>query len=132
MLANQRFDNTTSQCVIADREMLQREFSSIPTDAQIEKYLRSQHADIGDKYQEVIKASAKRYVDDIFRKLREHEYDPDLMRLWVTGGGACLVRNFGTFDKEQVIILNDIQANARGYEKLALRELEGRRGARAQ
>lgn len=122
----------TYQCVIAAREMLQREFSSIPTDAQIEKYLRSLHADIGEKYQEVIKASATRYVSVIFRKLREHDYDPALMRLWVTGGGACLVRNFGTFDKERVIILNDIQANARGYEKLALHELEGRRGNHAQ
>ena len=122
----------TYQCVIAAREMLQREFSSIHTDAQIEKYLRSLHADIGEKYQEVIKAAATRYVGVIFRKLREHEYDPALMRLWVTGGGACLVRNFGTFDKDRVIILNDIQANARGYEKLALRELEGRRGTHAQ
>ena len=107
--------------------MLQREFSNLPTDTQIEKYLRFLHADIGPKYQEVIKATARRYVADIFRRLREHGYDPDLMRLWVTGGGACLVKNFGEYPPDRVIILNDIHANARGYENMAKAKLEARR-----
>ena len=117
----------TYQCVIAAREMLQREFSVLPTDAQIEKYLRFLRADIGPKYQEVIKAAAKRYVAEIFRRLREHDYDPNLMRLWVTGGGACLVKNFGEYAPDRVIILNDIHANARGYEDMAKATLEGRK-----
>ena len=126
-MANQRFDKLTSQCIIAVREMLQREFSNLPTDTQIEKYLRFLHADIGAKYQEVIKATARRYVADIFRRLREHGYDPDLMRLWVTGGGGCLVKNFGEYPPDRVIILNDIHANARGYENMAKAKLEARR-----
>ena len=121
----------TYQCIIAAREMLQREFSTLPTDAQIEKYLRTLHADLGEKYLDVINATAKRYVSEIFRRLREHEYDPDLMRLWITGGGCCLVRNFGEYNPERVIFLNDIQANARGYEAMARATLEGRRQADA-
>ena len=116
----------TYQCIIAAREMLQREFSVLPTDAQIEKYLRFLHADIGPRYQEVIRAAAKQYVTEIFRRLREHEYDPNLMRLWVTGGGACLVKNFGDYAPDRVIILNDIHANARGYEDMAKASLEGK------
>ena len=117
----------TYQCILAIREMLQREFSSLPADMQIERYLRSLHSDMSEKYQEVIKAAAKRYVADIFRRLREHEYDPDLMRLWVTGGGACLVKNFGEYEPDRVIIMNDIHANAKGYEAMAKATLEGRR-----
>ena len=116
----------TYQCIVAARELLQREFSVLPTDAQIEKYLRFLHADIGEKYQAVISTAAKRYVAGIFRRLREHDYDPNLMRLWVTGGGACLVKNFGNHPPDRVIILNDIHANARGYEDMAKAALEKR------
>ena len=109
----------TYQCVIRAREMLQRKFGSLPTDAQIEKYLRSMNADIGEKYKAVIQ--------EIFRRLREHEYDPDLMRLWVIGGGGCLVKNFGVYDADRVIFIEDLRANAKGYERMARRTLEKRR-----
>ena len=116
----------TYQCIIAVREMLQREFSTLPTDAQIERYLRSLQADMGERYQKVIGSTAKEYVAEIFRRLREHNYDPALMRLWVTGGGSCLVRNFGEYNPSRVTILSDIHANARGYEAMAKLALERR------
>ena len=116
----------TYQCIIAVREMLQREFSTLPTDAQIERYLRSLQADMGERYQKIIGSTAKEYVAEIFRRLREHNYDPALMRLWVTGGGSCLVRNFGEYNPSRVTILSDIHANARGYEAMAKLALERR------
>ena len=93
-------------------------------DPQIEKYMCSLHSDMGEKYKTIIADAAKQYVAELFRRLREREYDPDLMRLWVTGGGACLVKNFGEFKPDRVIILNDIHANAGGYEALAKARLE--------
>ena len=41
------------------------------------------------------------------------------MRLWIVGGGGCLVRNFGTYDASRVTILDDLCATAKGYEYLA-------------
>ena len=117
----------TYQCVIRAREMLQRKFGSLPTDAQIEKYLRSMNADIGEKYKAVIQETARQYVAEIFRRLREHEYNPDLMRLWVIGGGGCLVKNFGVYEADRVIFIEDLRANAKGYERMARRALEKRR-----
>ena len=122
----------TYQCIIAVREMLQREFSTLPTDVQVERYLRGLQVDIGERYQKVIGATVRQYVAEIFRRLREHEYDPDLMRLWVTGGGGCLVRNFGEYNLSRVTILNDIHANARGYEAMAKLELERRQKTNEQ
>ncbi len=61
----------------------------------------------------------------IFRRLREHEYDPELMRLYVVGGGSCMVKNFGQFDAGRVTINDDICATARGYEYLT--QLKARR-----
>ena len=47
----------------------------------------------------IITDTAAEYVSGIFRRLREHEYDPRLMRLYVVGGGGCLIRNFGNYDE---------------------------------
>jgi len=44
----------------------------------------------------------------------------------VVGGGGCLIRNFGTYDKARVTILDDICATAKGYEYLAQMTLKRR------
>ena len=54
----------------------------------------------------------------------EHEYDPKTMRLWIVGGGGCLIRNFGQYDPSRVTIIGDIHASAKGYEYLAERRLQ--------
>ena len=62
----------------------------------------------------------------IFCRLREHEYDPELMKLYVVGGGGCLIKNFGKFETGRVVINEDICATAKGYEYLA--SLRARKG----
>ena len=51
------------------------------------------------------------------------------MQLYVAGGGGCLIRNFGSYDKKRVTINNDICATAKGYEYLAEYYLKKRDGA---
>lgn len=41
------------------------------------------------------------------------------MRLYVVGGGSCILKNFGNYDKDRVITNDDICATAKGYELLA-------------
>jgi len=72
----------------------------------------------------VLKATATDYVDEIFHRLKDHEYNPDLMQLYVVGGGGCLIRNFGSYDKSRVTINEDISATAKGYEYLSERYLK--------
>ena len=114
----------TNQCMLNIREQLMRKFGSIPDDAIIESVLRYGTADIAQKYLEVIKAAATEYVAGIFRKLREHEYNPDLMKLYVVGGGGCMIKNFGQYDPKRVIIKDDICATAKGYEYMAKQKLQ--------
>jgi len=45
------------------------------------------------------------------------------MRLYVVGGGGCLVKNFGNYEKNRVTIVDDICATAKGYEYLAYTSL---------
>lgn len=109
----------THQCMLAVRESVLRQFGKTLDDATIERVLRRGTADIGERYLTAIRETASEYVAGIFRRLREHEYDPELMRLHVVGGGSCLVRNFGEYETGRVSFNDDICATAKGYELLA-------------
>ena len=113
----------THQCMLAVRESVLRQFGKVLDDATIERVLRHGKADIVDRYLTAIRETAAEYVSGIFRRLREHEYDPELMKLHVVGGGSCLVKNFGDYEKSRVIFNDDICATAKGYELLAERRM---------
>ena len=116
----------THQCMLSVRENVMRTHHAAVDDAIINRVLRFGTADIREDYLATIRETAAEYVGGIFRILREHEYDPALMRLHVLGGGGCLVRNFGAYDAGRVTIYEDICATAKGYEFLCEQAL--RRG----
>ena len=61
------------------------------------------------------------------RRLREHGYDANTMKLYITGGGGCLVKHFGK-PGSRVIFVDDICAAAKGYELLAELQLGANAG----
>ena len=107
------------QCMIAVREKLMQKFGTTVDDGVIEDVLRYGKVDIGTKYLTAIQECAREYAGGIMKRLREHEYNPDLMRLYVLGGGNCLIRNFVMYDPARVTVNSDINATAKGYERLA-------------
>ena len=109
----------THQCTLLIRERLMQKFHVTIEDAVIEEILRTGTADIGKQYLDVVVEAAKEYTEGILRRLREHEYHPDLMKLYIVGGGGCLVKNFADYDADRVIINEDICATAKGYEYMA-------------
>ena len=119
----------THQCMLAVRESVMRTHHATVDDSIINRVLRFGTADIQEDYLSTIRGTAAGYVREIFRILREHEYNPALMHLHVLGGGSCLVRNFGEYDADRVSIWDDICATAKGYEYLCEQAL--RRGMRA-
>ena len=109
----------TNQCMLAVRENLMKQFGVSVDETVLERVIRHGTADISQRYLSAIRDTATEYAEGIFRRLREHEYDPELMRLYVVGGGSCILKNFGSYDKARVIINDDICATAKGYELLA-------------
>lgn len=91
-------------------------------------FLITGNADVPEKMQAVMRQEAERYTEEIFNKLSEYEYDPELVRLHIIGGGGCLVKNFGKYDESRVKIITDICATAKGYESLYV-ATEVKRGA---
>lgn len=110
--------------MIAVRENLMRQFGASVDDTILERVIRFGTADISERYLTAIQNTARDYTAGIFRRLREHEYDPELMRLYVVGGGSCMVKNFGEYDASRVMINDDICATAKGYELLSAQKMQ--------
>jgi plasmid segregation protein ParM len=108
-----------NQCVISAQNLLLDKFGVKVEDMVIQNVIRHGTADIGAEYLDCIINSAKSYAADIFATLRKYEYNPQLMRLYVVGGGGCIIKNFADYDKERVTIISDLCATAKGYELLA-------------
>ena len=85
----------------------------------ITDYLIHGTVDASDEYLAVMEKAARAYASGVFRILREHEYNPRAMGLYIVGGGGCIIRNFADYDKRRVAFNDDICATAKGYEVLA-------------
>ena len=112
-----------NQCMIAAKNAVLDNFGIKIDDSVIETVIRKRTADIAKPYLNCILRTVNQYVNNIFAILRNYEYNPDLVRLYVIGGGGCLIKNFGNYDKERVTIIDDICATAKGYEYIAYSSL---------
>ncbi len=110
----------THQCALLIREQMMKVHHTNLDDTIINEILKKGTADIDKQYLDTIIKTAKEYTAGIFRRLREHEYDSKLMKLYVVGGGGCLIHNFADYDENRVFINDDICATAKGYEYMAL------------
>lgn len=109
----------TYQCTLAIREGFMRKTRRELNDYIIDEVLQTGTADIPDSDLEIITAIAEEYVAEIFRRLREHGYDESTMKLYVCGGGGCLIKNFYHGNLDRVKFIDNICAAAKGYEYLA-------------
>ena len=108
-----------NQCMIAAKNAVLDRLGAKIDEVIIEQIIRTGKADIGEQYLACIKAAVREYAENIFVTLRKYEYSPELMRLYVIGGGGCIVKNFAEYDAKRVEIIEDICATAKGYEQLA-------------
>jgi plasmid segregation protein ParM len=116
-------------CAIAMRTALANQHSGAKVDGSIvERIIRTGTAQIDSGYLNTLTEAAAKYTQDLLRKFREYGYDEKTMRLYVVGGGGCLLRNFGNINPDCVTINSDLHANAKGYEFLAYERMK-KRGA---
>ncbi len=117
------------QCVLAMREDLLREHNARLDETTIHSFLQNGTVGIDPEIEATMKAAAKAYTEKLFRTLRERGYDPRLMKLYVVGGGGCLLRHFVPAATGQIFIDEDICATAKGYEFMAQIQLRRERRA---
>lgn len=113
-----------NQCVKAASNAMMNKLGVTVDETIIQSMIRYGNADIDSEYAEVLRQAISEYAESIFALLRKYEYDPKMMRLYITGGGGKLIENFGSYDKDRVTIIGDICASAKGYEYFAVAQLK--------
>ena len=85
-------------------------------DDVIENILRSGEIDLPESHAKYVRTAIHSYVEEIFQKLRDHEYNEKLMKVYFMGGGAGIVEKYGSYNPDTTTFDYDIRANAKGYE----------------
>ncbi|TCL61140.1 plasmid segregation actin-type ATPase ParM [Kineothrix alysoides] len=67
----------------------------------------------------IIRAGLADFAKGIEAKLAELGFDLEMLTVIYAGGGAMLMKNYGTLKGANIHYLEDIRANAKGYEFLA-------------
>lgn len=79
-----------------------------------------------DRISKVVGDVARSYVGEIEKQLKDYGYNKEHVRLFVLGGGGCLLKNFSSImncNCTGIVFIDDICANAKAYEQLAYQKL---------
>ena len=112
-----------NQCMISVQNAVLDTFGARIDETIIENIIRFGKANIGKKYLDCITEQIRIYAEKVLDVLEKYEYNSELMRLYITGGGVSIMKNFAELDFENVVLIEDICAAAKGYETICLQSL---------
>ena len=108
-----------NQCMLTARKQMMDKYGIDMPESVIEQFLRTGTANLARELLDNLTDIVHGYVTGLFDALRVHGYDARLMKLFVMGGGGCLVKHFGKYDPSAVVFVDDLHASAKGYEYMA-------------
>ena len=108
-----------NQCMLTARKQMMDKYGIDMPESVIEQFLRTGTANLARGLLDNLTDIVSGYVTGLFDALRVHGYDARLMKLFVMGGGGCLVKHFGKYDPSAVVFVDDLHASAKGYEYMA-------------
>ena len=108
-----------NQCMLTARKQMMDKYGIDMPESVIEQFLRTGTANLARELLDNLTDIVCGYVTGLFDALRVHGYDARLMKLFVMGGGGCLVKHFGKYDPSAVVFVDDLHASAKGYEYMA-------------
>lgn len=112
-----------NQCMISVQNAVLDKFGAKIDETIIEDIIRHGKSNIGKKYFDCITEQVRIYAEKILEVLEKYEYNSELMRLYIAGGGVSIIKNFAELDFENVVLIEDICAAAKGYETICLNSL---------
>ena len=112
-----------NQCMISVQNAVLDTFGARIDETIIENIIRFGKANIGKKYLDCITEQVRIYAEKVLDVFEKYEYNSELMRLYITGGGVSIMKNFAELNFENIILIEDICAAAKGYETICLQSL---------
>lgn len=76
------------------------------------------HDKLPQKYIAIVEECLRAYENKVYNILLEHGYDWEVTEIVFAGGGAGVVKRYGNYTGENIQYIEDVKANAKGYEYL--------------
>lgn len=111
------------RCIEETQEEVRRKTGLSITSAQVEQILLGKDCSMDDEVKQIIITQGKNFSNRLFKTLYESGFDTKAVPTIMMGGGAHIVKHYIT-KGQKIKILNDINANAKGYEILTKESLE--------
>lgn len=106
-------------CIRSINEQCVRQLNGEVDEGEIQQFMRYGAIDIDERYQKIIREEIKSFVERVYNSIREYGYNLNTTPIVFVGGGAVVMKNFGTYNQKNISYILDIKANAKGYEYLA-------------
>ena len=99
-------------CMRSINEQCVRQLNGEVDESEIQNIMRYGRSDIDDEYFAIIKAEIEDFVDKVYNSIREFGYNLKTTPIVFVGGGAVVMKNFGSYDAKNISYNLDVKANA--------------------
>lgn len=106
-------------CMRTINEECVRKLNGEITKSDIQYIMRTWESELPSEYTEIVVNGLKKFADTVYQVIREHKYNLQLTPITFVGGGATVMRLFGNNLGDNIRYIEDVRANAKGYEFLA-------------
>lgn len=107
-----------SVCIEQVQREFRRTYNTQLDDFLIQDVMQGKQVTLNTEYLKLLKKEITRYTQQVFEELAQKGYHQGFQELRFCGGGASVVKRYGKYDKGMTNFLEDIHANAKGYEYL--------------
>ena len=112
------------QCRANINNVVYRKTNRTLTEEQIQQVMMYGNAPYSDKMVQIVKEELEVFAKGIEAALKEHGFDPEMTPVVYVGGGAGVMKRFGSVTGRNIMHIEDVKANALGYEYLAHQQLK--------
>lgn len=113
-----RMKTLPKRVVVVDIGSWTIDIMPIEDSAPNEAMRTGKHEKLPQKYRTIVEECLRAYVDKVYNILLEHGYNLEVTEIVFVGGGANVVKRFGNYDGNNIQYIEDVKANAKGYEYL--------------
>ena len=97
-------------CMRSINEQCVRQLNGEVDESEIQNIMRYGRSDIDDEYFAIIKAEIEDFVDKVYNSIREFGYNLKTTPIVFVGGGAVVMKNFGSHDAKNISYNLDVKA----------------------
>lgn len=112
------------QCMANINNVVYRKTNRTLTEEQIQQVMMYGNAPYSDKMVQIVREELAVFAKGIEAALKEHGFDPEMTPVVYVGGGAGVMKRFGLVTGRHIMYIEDVKANALGYEYLAYQQLK--------